>query len=259
MTDLEEVNAIAYIRVSRKSQADGESLEYQESKIRFYCSINHINIVDIITDVASGGSLERKGIQDVIKLIEHRDELPVKVNAVVVHKADRLTRSFSDYKKLRELIFNPIAKVSLHLAEGAGLMPPQSREIIKRIKQGEAELEAIRKRTKQALAMRKAKGLSFGRPKFGYKYVDGKLVEHEDFNPIFKEAVLRRSLGEPVKSILEDFRARGISTRAGSAIHRSTLYRWVKQAERVGLIDKMKREEKERKRSTPIGEQQELF
>ena len=252
-----QVNAIAYIRVSRACQVDGGSLKYQESKIRFYCSINHINLVDIITDVASGGSLDRKGIQDVIKLIEHRDHLPIKINAVVVHKADRLTRSFSDYKRLRELMFNSITNVSLHLAEGSGLMPPGCREMINRIKQSEIELEKIRQRTRDSLAIRKAKGLGLGRPKFGYKYVDGKLVKDELHYPILEEVVSRKILGESTKSITEDLLSRGVSTRKGNPIHRSTVYRWLKGAKDMMTMDEVK--DKEGGRFATIGMQDELF
>ena len=252
-----QVNAVAYIRVSRACQVDGGSLEYQENRIRFYCSINHINLVDIITDVASGGNLDRKGIQDVIKLIEHRNHLPIKINAVVVHKADRLTRSFSDYKRLRELIFNPITNVSLHLAEGSGLMPPGGREMINRIKQGEIELEKIRQRTREGLAIRRAKGLTFGRPKFGYKYVDGKLVKDELCYPILEEIISRKALGESTKSITEDLLSRGVSNRNGIPIHRSTVYRWLKGAKGMITINEIK--DKESKRSATTGMQGELF
>jgi|11_taG_2_1085331.scaffolds.fasta_scaffold16628_3 DNA invertase Pin-like site-specific DNA recombinase len=255
----DQVNAVAYIRVSRACQADGGSLEYQESKIRFYCSINHINLVDIITDVASGGSLDRKGIQEVIKLIEHRDHLPIKINAVVVHKADRLTRSFSDYNRLRELMFNPITNVSLHLAEGSGLMPPGCRDIISRIKQSEIELEKIRQRTKDGLSIRRAKGLSFGRPKFGYRYVGGKLVKDDLYYPILEEVVSRRALGESICSITEDLLLRGISTRKGIPIHRSTIYRWLKGVKDTTTIDEIKNKESRGKKSATIGIQEELF
>ena len=63
--------AIGYVRVSTQEQAsDGVSLDAQRDKLRAYCKVNGIRLIDIKADEGySGSTLERPGLQAALQLI----------------------------------------------------------------------------------------------------------------------------------------------------------------------------------------------
>lgn len=97
-----ESAADIYIRVSTTEQAqEGYSVEEQERRLQQYCKAMDIKIHQIYVDAAySGSSLERPGIQEVI-----RDVRAHKVKKVIVWKLDRLSRSQKDTLIMLEDVF----------------------------------------------------------------------------------------------------------------------------------------------------------
>ena len=57
--------AIGYVRVSSQEQAtEGVSLDAQRDRLRSYCRLNGIRLIDILSDEGiSGSTLERPGLQ----------------------------------------------------------------------------------------------------------------------------------------------------------------------------------------------------
>ena len=167
---------IGYIRVSTESQAEsGLGLADQEMKIRGYCSIYDLELVDVIIDAgASAKSLKRDGIQNVISLVQSDA-----VDGVIVAKLDRLTRSMKDLHVLLDSVFS---KVELHsVAEKVDTSTAAGRLVLNVLMSvAEWEREAIGERTSAALQAKKAKSkkrvVNGGAP-YGWKWVDGELVE----------------------------------------------------------------------------------
>ena len=93
--------AIGYIRVSTEEQArEGISLENQHAKIRAYCELNDLALVEILEDAGkSGKDLNREGMHALMDKIRARS-----VDAVVVYKLDRLSRRVRDTLSLMDLI-----------------------------------------------------------------------------------------------------------------------------------------------------------
>jgi hypothetical protein len=91
---------IGYVRVSTDRQAEqGVSLEAQEAKIRAMATVQDAELIDVIVDGGeSAKSLNRPGVQRLIWLVNGG-----KVQAVIVAKLDRLTRSVKDLCGLLEL------------------------------------------------------------------------------------------------------------------------------------------------------------
>ncbi|NOQ19220.1 MAG: hypothetical protein GQ571_04530 [Desulfobacterales bacterium] len=85
--------AIGYVRVSTDDQAkEGVSLENQEAKIRSYCDLKDLELLEIIEDAGiSAKNLRRPGAQKVIEMAQKK-----MVDAVVVYKLDRMFRSTVD-------------------------------------------------------------------------------------------------------------------------------------------------------------------
>src|SRR5258705_4130247 len=92
---------IGYVRVSTDRQAEhGVSLEAQEAKIRAMATVQGSELIDVIVDEGeSAKSLNRPGLQRLMGLVNSG-----KVQAVIVAKLDRLTRSVKELCGLLELL-----------------------------------------------------------------------------------------------------------------------------------------------------------
>jgi len=77
--------AVIYARVSSSDQKS--DLERQVEYLKEYCSAKGYNVVDILTDVASGLNEERRGLKKLFEYVVNG-----KVNVVVISYKDRLTR-----------------------------------------------------------------------------------------------------------------------------------------------------------------------
>ena len=84
---------IGYVRVSTDRQAEkGVSLEAQEAKIRAMATVQGADLAEVIVDGGeSAKSLNRPGLQKLMAMVHAG-----KVQAVIVAKLDRLTRSVKD-------------------------------------------------------------------------------------------------------------------------------------------------------------------
>src|SRR5580693_1007628 len=93
------MRAVGYVRVSTDKQSDrGVSLEAQAEKIRAMAVVHGAELIDIIVDGGeSAKSLQRPGMERLLTLVDGK-----KVQAVIVAKLDRLTRSVKDLCTLLE-------------------------------------------------------------------------------------------------------------------------------------------------------------
>src|SRR4051794_1756678 len=94
------MRSIGYVRVSTERQADrGISLEAQEAKIRAMATVQGTDLVDVIVDGGESAKfLKRPGFQRILAMIAAGE-----IQAVIVAKLDRLTRSVKDLCGLLEL------------------------------------------------------------------------------------------------------------------------------------------------------------
>src|SRR5262249_58324498 len=97
---LSSMRSIGYVRVSTDKQADhGVSLEAQEAKIRAMATVQSAEIVELIVDGGeSAKNLKRPGMERLLSMVDGRQ-----IDAVIVAKLDRLTRSVKDLCSLLEL------------------------------------------------------------------------------------------------------------------------------------------------------------
>src|SRR5258706_12919712 len=117
------MKTVGYVRVSTDKQAErGISLEAQEAKIRAMATVQGAELIDVIVDGGeSAKSLNRPGLQRLMGLVNSG-----KVQAVIVAKLDRLTRSVKDLCGLLELFESarwlsfPSPKRSTPARPGAG-------------------------------------------------------------------------------------------------------------------------------------------
>src|SRR5438128_1849535 len=93
------MRAIGYVRVSTDKQGEqGVSLEAQAEKIRAMAIVHGAEVLDIIVDSGeSAKSLQRPGMERLLGLVDGKQ-----IQAVIVGKLDRLTRSVKDLCELLE-------------------------------------------------------------------------------------------------------------------------------------------------------------
>jgi len=218
----ESMNAVGYIRVSTQDQADsGLSLQYQESKIRAYCEAMDINLVDVVADAGfSAKSMNRPAMQGIISQIKNKT-----IDAVVILKLDRLTRSVKDLGAIVELIEkNNIALVSVQ--DSINTSTAAGRLILNVLGSvSQWEREANGERVKAALSVKKGAGERVGTIPYGFDLAaDGvALVE----NPTEQKtlAIIRdlRAKGLSLRKIGAELDKRGIATKKGGRWQATTI------------------------------------
>jgi site-specific DNA recombinase len=157
------MRVIGYVRVSTEDQAkEGISIEMQAKKIEAYAVVKDWQLVEIITDAGySAGSLHRPGLQRLMAMVK-----PGKIEAIIVYKLDRLTRSVMDLGELMKVFERKdVALVSLQesldatTATGRLMM-----NLLASVSQWEREV--IGERTRDAMQHLKRQGRVYSRPVF---------------------------------------------------------------------------------------------
>jgi len=214
------MKAIGYVRVSTEDQArEGVSLDSQKAKIRTYCGLKDMDLVEIIEDAGiSAKNLKRPGAQKVLEMVRQK-----KVDAVVVYKLDRMFRSTVDALEITKR-FDKLG-VSFHSIEETLDTQSALGNFFFTLTAALAEMERrlIGERTQVALQQKKAMGECVGHVPFGYRLAeDGKhLTKDSDEQLILKEINKLRSRGLSLRQIAHELNARDISNRGAIWNHSS--------------------------------------
>ena len=88
-------------RVSSINQEHNTSIEHQKEKIVQYSTLNNFNLIDVISDVASGALQTRDGIEELKSLIDDG-----KVDVVLIWNTSRAFRSMIAFSKFYEYLKN---------------------------------------------------------------------------------------------------------------------------------------------------------
>jgi site-specific DNA recombinase len=155
-----------YARVSTDRQAEsGVSLEDQVARCTARANAEGLDVLDtIVDDGYSASSLDRPGVQRVLDAIRKRT-----VDAVVIAKLDRLTRSIRDAADLVALCQKQgVALISL--AESLDTSSAMGRMMVNFLAMlAEFERDNTAERTRTALAHKRSRGEKLGgKTPYGY-------------------------------------------------------------------------------------------
>jgi DNA invertase Pin-like site-specific DNA recombinase len=157
-TSKQPTQVLAYLRVSTGEQGrSGLGLEAQREAIETAAQQRGWNVVDWITDTASGKSLKRPGIQQALTRLENGGP-----KVLVVAKLDRLARSAIDFLGVVERAEKNGWSLIL-LEPNVDMTDPMGRftaSILASVAQLEREM--ISQRTKAALSQAKRDGKRLG-------------------------------------------------------------------------------------------------
>ena len=206
------------MRVSTEKQADkGVSLEAQQAKIRAYAELYNLDLVEVIVDAAvSAKSLERPGLSRALGMLEARE-----VDALLVVKLDRLTRSVRDLGTLVEDYFgDPEGPALLSVSEQIDTRTAAGRLVLNVLGAvSQWEREAIGERTSAAMGHMRSQGMhTGGAAPFGFQLAgEGRLEAHEAEQAVIRKARALRSEGHSLRSVAARLEGQGHRTRNGGS------------------------------------------
>src|SRR5215510_13310545 len=167
-----KIRSVGYIRVSTdKQKSDGYSLEAQSVKIAGLAAVKDHDLIEVISDDESAKNLKRPGVQRIIAMVKAGT-----VDAVIIMKLDRFTRSVKDLADVMEL-FNRhnVALISLtDSIDTTTAAAELSMNITTSVSQWERK--AIGERTGAVMDFKRSKGEVLGNLPYGYQR-NGKLLQ----------------------------------------------------------------------------------
>ncbi len=222
------MQAIGYVRCSTHEQADsGLGLDAQAQRIRAYCTLKDLQLMDIIQDAGvSGGKplASREGGQRLLDLIGRK-----RAGAVVMLKLDRMFRNARDCLTTVERWEK--SGVSLHVADlGGNAIDTTSAagRFMLVVLAGAAEMERnlTRERTRSAMAVKRSNGQRVGTIPFGFDLADdgATLIPNESEQAVIADVKAKRARGMKLQEIAADLTAREVPTKPGKS------HRWTHQA-----------------------------
>lgn len=223
------MKAVAYLRVSTNRQEI--SLEDQAEKVRAYCAMRGLELVEVVTDEGVSGSVplsERPGgrrVAEALKLHQAQHVVGLKLDRLFRDAADALAQTRSWDR----------SGIALHLVDmGGGTVDtssPMGRMLLTMLA-GFAEFERalIAERTRAALQHLLAQGRRAGEIKYGFRLVEGsttQLEEDPDEQLVITLARDLRAQGRKLREIAEALTAAGYLSRAGKPFMTGSVARMV--------------------------------
>jgi DNA invertase Pin-like site-specific DNA recombinase len=149
---------VTYSRVSTTKRE--QKPEVQVAELRRYCKARGFKIAHEITDRARGGTDDRPGLKELLRLVRARE-----VDAVVVVKLDRLFRSLKHLvNTLSE--FEALGVKFIATRDQVDMTTPAGRMFVQILGSlGEFERALIRERILMGLDYARSQGKCLGRPK----------------------------------------------------------------------------------------------
>ena len=196
----ENMVVVGYARVSTENQLENYSIEEQTERLKAYCAAKGWSLRKLYVDGGySGGNTNRPALQQMLAAIRKGG-----VNAVVVYKLDRLSRSQKDTLTLieDELLANGTDFVSIN--ENFDTSTPFGRAMIGILSVfAQLEKDQITERFTMGRIGRSKAGYYHGgsHPPTGYDYKDGLLVVNEYEAMQIREAFSQFIAGKSINSI----------------------------------------------------------
>ena len=208
----EKKRACIYVRVSTEAQeSDGYSLEEQERLCKCALESKEWECVNVYRDGGfSGKTVDRPALQEMFKDIREG-----KIDAVMIYKLDRLSRSQKDTLMIIENIFLPYDVDIVSLKETLDTTTPWGRAMIGILAAfNQLDRETIVMRTTMGRrAKAKSGGYTGGMTPIGYKVENKELVIDEREAFVVREIFKMRRAGKSYRAIADALESRGVLGR----------------------------------------------
>lgn len=216
VTDGRRLNGVAYLRVSTDQQAEsGLGLDAQRASVLQTAERLGLRMRAVYVDAAVSGALSLKARPVLVQAVSALQRGDV----LLVAKRDRLGRDHIEVALIERLIGKRGARIVSAAGEGTDNEEP-SNVLMRWLIDLFAEYERliIRSRTKQALAVKRARGERMGQLPFGFQVApDGK---HLEPNAVEQDQLARilalNAEGRSTRQIAADLNRDGYTTRRGT-------------------------------------------
>ncbi len=226
LSPMSRTRTVAYLRVSTEKQADrGVSLEAQRAKVAAYAALYDLDLVEIVVDAGvSAKTLDRPGLSRALGMLRAG-----KVEALLVVKLDRLTRSVRDLGELVERHFAPGKAALLSVGEQIDTRSAAGRLVLNVLASvSQWEREAIGERTAAAMAHKAACGeYTGGEAPYGFTVEAGRVVELASEQAVIAQARALRTAGLSLRTVAAELDRRGLRARTGKVFAASQVARMV--------------------------------
>lgn len=208
---------VAYIRVSTDKQ--DISLEAQRAKVEAYAELYDLDLVAVVVETESAKGLQREGLQRALAMLGKQ------ADALLVAKLDRLTRSVKDLGELLDRYFHKQALLSV--GEQVDTRSAAGRLVLNVLASvAQWERETIGERTSAAMRHKQSQGEYIGgHAPYGYRLIDGELVEHEGEQAVIAIAKQLREAGLSLRKVAQELHKRGFKARTGATFHATQVQR----------------------------------
>lgn len=217
---------IGYVRVSTVMQAnDGVSLDVQSAKIRAYCQLNDLELVDIVTDAGkSAKNTDREGLQTCLEKLANGE-----ATELVVYKLDRLSRKVLDALNLINAI--EACGGNLHSINEKLDTSSALGKFFVNMSFSLAQLESnqISERVTACMSYAKEQGQHLGQPSYGFKMVEKKLVKIDTEYQIIELVNDLKANGATLQEIADELNIKGITTKRGCQWTKTQVSRLIKK------------------------------
>lgn len=175
-----KVKVALYLRVSTKEQTENYSLDGQEEKLKAFAKAKGWEVFDVYKDGGfSGADIDRPDLNRMLTDIKHK-----KINAVMVYKLDRLSRSQRDTLELIEDHFLKNDVDFISVTETLDTTTPMGRAMIGIMSAfAQLERELIAERMRDGQIKRAEAGyatMGGDHDPAGFKRQDGELITKEN-------------------------------------------------------------------------------
>lgn len=212
MVDIKIKKAIGYVRVSSDTQIDNTSIDEQKKKIRLYCELHNIELIEVFCDEGETGSKieKREGYNNMMEYLNNED-----IDAIIVNKIDRIHRSGKNLLIMVEDILEPLNVAFVSISEQFDTSSPQGKLFLTMLG-GFAEFErsTINARTKSGrVATAKQGSYAGGNIAYGYKLINSKTFTLEIVDEqakVVKKIFKERSQGKSLQRIANELNSLGL-------------------------------------------------
>ena len=212
---------LGYVRVSTGKQ--DLSMEAQEEKIRLYCQLNSLDLVEVIRERAVTAKIKLNKRPEGSRI---EKMLSKGTHHIVSVKLDRLFRNAVD--ALSHVEEWDAAGISLHLVDLGGMAVNTGSSMGKMLitmLAGWAEFERniISERTATALSFKKRSGLVYNHVPFGFKAEEGTLRPDATEQTVIARMATLRGQGVSYNEIANALNADGVPTKHGNVWRSQTV------------------------------------
>lgn len=220
-----------YARVSTENQLENYSIEEQTERLKLYCKSKDYKIYDMYIDGGySGGNMQRPALQKLLSDVQSG-----KINAVLVYKLDRLSRSQKDTLNIIEDHFLKNGVDFISLNENFDTSTPFGKAMIGILSVfAQLEKDQITERFTMGRIGRSKAGYYHGGPTAptGYDYKDGKLIVNpvtsQQVQEVYREFLNGKSINSIQRQMHEKYGGWGSATLVLNVLKNSVYIGMVK-------------------------------